>query len=120
MKPFSCFLLSLLIPAGSLFAQLPAANNDSVAVFKTIAMADYFFGQNELDSALMMANNAARLAESRKYYKGQGWAMVKSIEILIEKKELQKADELALQINKIANREGDTLLNSVSILQRGK
>lgn len=120
MKPFSCFLLSLLIPAGSLFAQLPAANNDSVAVFKTIAMADYFFGQNELDSALMMANNAARLAESRKYYKGQGWAMVKSIEILIEKKELQKADELALQINKIANREGDTLLNSVSILQRGQ
>ncbi|MBL7723730.1 MAG: tetratricopeptide repeat protein [Chitinophagaceae bacterium] len=83
-------------------------------------MADYYFGRLQYDSALMMANNAVKLAESKKYFKGQGWALVKAVEILIEKKDLQKADELALQINKIANREGDTLLNSVSILQRGQ
>lgn len=120
MKLFSCFFLLLLLPAGSLFAQLPVTNNDSVAVFKTLAMAEYYFERQQYDSALMMANNAAKLAESRKYFRGQGWAMVKSVEILIEKRVLLKADELALQINKIANREGDTLLNSVSILQRGQ
>lgn len=121
MKPF-CFLLPVLLffTSNKIVAQAKGVTNDSVVVSKAISMADYYFERQQYDSALMMANSAAKLAESKKYFKGQGWALVKAVEILLEKKDLQKADELALQINKIANREGDTLLNSVSILQRGQ
>jgi signal transduction histidine kinase/tetratricopeptide (TPR) repeat protein len=119
-------LFYFLLPALLLFicnetgAQKKSVATDSIAVYKALSLADYYFERQQYDSALMMANSAAKLAESKKYFKGQGWAFVKAVEILIEKRDLQEADELTLQINKIANREGDTLLNSVSLLQRGQ
>jgi two-component system, NarL family, sensor histidine kinase UhpB len=112
-----CSFLQFGISAAS---QPRTSRSDSIEIFKLIAQADNFSEKGQYDSVYMVAIEAAKLASDKRFYKGKGWALVRVAEVLIEKRDLLKGEEIVLEINKIANQVNDTLLTGISILQRGQ
>ncbi len=113
-------IIALLFLYNQATAQLHISHSDSASIFKMIERADYFFDKGQYDSSVIIATKAAELAKTKKFYKGQGWALVKVAEVLIEEKELTKAVLVAIQIHKIGNQLNDSLLSAVSLMQQGQ
>jgi two-component system sensor histidine kinase UhpB len=111
---------SLILFSGKTGAQTGTWFTDSSVVFKMIEKADDFFEKGQHDSALIMADRANELAKTKNFYRGQGWALSKTVEVLIEQKQLTKAEQMALQAHKISNTINDTLLNGVALMQLGQ
>ena len=110
-----CFLsvCSLL----QVVAQPTYSKADSAQVFILLNKAESFFNEGNFDSSFFYCRKAEDLAKTKKYYAGEGWALVKTTELFIEQNELIKAEQTANRINKIANSINDTLLNGVSLMQ---
>lgn len=120
MKIFSVIIVLFNFLNIAVTAQPGYSYSDSAAIFNLIDKADNLSEKGQFDSSLMIANKAAELAKTKKFYKGQGWALEKAVEVLIEQRQLVKAEALLMQINKIADEIDDTLLTGVSIMQKGQ
>lgn len=116
------FLLFLLGPGGCFFvtAQPVKKNTELPEVYRLISVADQYFEQNQLDSALQTAYAAAAMARQQNNYRAQAWAISKAAEVLIERRQLKKADEIIIQANTLANETNDTLISAITIMQRGQ
>jgi two-component system, NarL family, sensor histidine kinase UhpB len=117
MKLFLALFIVTFQFANKSVAQQGANHSDSALIFKMIKRANDFFEKGQNDSALSIAGAAAELAKGRKNYKAQGWALAKTAEVQIEQKQLISAEQIAAQVNKIANQLNDTLLSGVSLMQ---
>ncbi len=120
MKLSLILFVTTILFSGSVGGQPHFMASDSAIIFKMIQQADYYSEKEQYDSAITIAKMAADLAVKKRVYAGQGWAYSKIIEVLIEQKEYTEAEEMALQLNKIANKVNDTLLTGVSLMQLGQ
>ncbi len=110
-----CFSLHTVYGQGGATQQ-----NDSTEIFSIINKADSYFERQQYDSAMQWAANAEEFSRTKKWLKGQGWAIVKMTEILIAQRQLDRAADLASQSHKIGIKLNDSLLASVALMQQGQ
>jgi two-component system, NarL family, sensor histidine kinase UhpB len=120
MKLYLLLYACLFLVQVTVSSQPDKKHTDSLQLFSMINKADYFFEKEQFDSAIATASLAAEMAITKKNYHAQSWALVKMAEVLIEQKQLEKAGEVATQINKIATKLNDSLLVGISLMQMGQ
>lgn len=120
MRLFSAiFLFFYLFPSiGD--AQTAYTKADSSFVFSLLDLADHYYDAGKNDSALLLNEQAEKFSRSKNFYYGEGWALVQTADVLIEKGQLNKAEQTANRLEQLAMLAKDTMLYCLSLLQQGQ
>lgn len=120
MKDLRNILLPACIICFSSFnsiAQSALGNQDSAFVFNLIAKADAFFSNSQYDSALQYCSNAEEFCRQKNYKKGIAYSLIKKAEILIDKEDLDKVENISERIHALGQQMNDSLVLAISTMQ---
>ncbi|MBS1622013.1 MAG: tetratricopeptide repeat protein [Bacteroidetes bacterium] len=90
--------------------------SDSTAIFDLIDKAEYYYEASNYDSAIFYVTNAIQLGQNMKYLHGEGWALIKYTDILIDKADYKTADGNPLREENIGSVLNDSLIIAISYL----
>ncbi len=90
---------------------------DSSLVFSLIGKAEYFFNESNYDSALIYCAHAQAISKEKNFKRGHAFAQIEATDIYIDEDELNKAEIIATNVNKMGLQLKDSLISAVAWMQ---
>ena len=117
MRIYLLFVWILITGIGRITAQTSYTVADSSAIFAFINKAEGFFINGNYDSALYYCDKAENLSKQKNFKKGQAYALIEATDVYIDKDDLEKAESIAVAVNKIGLLLKDSLITAITWMQ---
>ena len=115
LQVFSLFAF-LLSEANQVSAQTADTKYDSTEIFNLVDKAELFFEASNYDSAISYTSKAISLSRKKQYPYGEGWALIKNTDILIDKGDYNNAAANPRLVENIGISLKDSLIIAIAYL----